>query len=130
MCLKTSQNKPLIAERDITCYKVLTKDLISPCYNKQYELGKKIISNLIEDNGEVTHGLHTYIRLDTAKNDTHYYWYDQTVRCGLIVDAPIVVECLIPRGANYYVSDSIEEYASNQLIPIKIVYDRCEDISN
>ena len=135
------QKEPNIAENDITCYKVLTKDLVSPCYNQQYVLGEKIQSVLDYSQGVVNKGLHTFACLEHACNEAKYtIWYNK--RTPKLSDkAPIVVKCIIPQGSlyysgspyysnPYYSDSSVLEFASEQLMPLEIVYDATEYICN
>lgn len=135
MCLYTTQLKPRVAKSDMTCYKVLTKDLVSPCYNQQYVLGEKIQSVLDYFQGVITEGLHTFVYLDQACYEARYtIWYNKRTP-ELSDKAPIVVKCIIPQGSLYYSSyyynsPSTVQYASNQLIPLEIVYDATENAKN
>ena len=151
MCLCTFQTSPKIAEEDITCYKVLTKDLKSPCYGQQYELGKLIKSKLVftprpicdslgnisSNSHTVNEGLHTYNDKDDAISTIRVLWVPQNNWTDVDeIYAPIVVKCIIPKGSEYYIGrafvwlHSSFEYASNQLIPKKIVYDATEASKN
>ena len=135
MCLYTTQKEPKIAEKDMTCYKVLTKDLISPCYNQQYVLGEKIQSVLDYSQDVVTKGLHTYVCLEQACYEARNTLWQNQIDPDLTDTAPIVVKCIIPQGSLYYSSryfssPSALEYASEQLIPLELVYDATEYICN
>ena len=135
MCLHTTQLKPHVAKSDMTCYKVLTKDLVSPCYNQQYVLGEKIKSVLDYSRNIVTKGLHTFARLEHACNEARYTIWQNKRTPELSDKAPIVVKCIIPQGSLYYSSHhysspSAVEYASNQLIPLEIIYDATENVKN
>ena len=135
MCLFTTQKEPKIAEKDIICYKVLTKDLVSPCYNQQYVLGEKIKSVLDNSQGVITKGLHTFVYLEQACYETRNTCWRNQRNPDLSDRAPIVVKCIIPQSSLYYSnryfsSPSALEYASEQLIPLEIVYDATEYICN
>ena len=135
MCLYTTQLKPHVAKSDMTCYKVLTKDLVSPCYNQQYVLGEKIQSVLDYSQGVVNKGLHTFACLEQACYEARNTCWRNQRNPNLSDRAPIVVKCIIPQGSLYYSSycynsPSTVEYASNQLIPLEIVYDAAEYIKN
>lgn len=135
MCLTTSQHTSFIAEKDITCYKVLTKDLVSPCYNQQYVLGEKIQSVLDNSQGVITKGLHTFVYLEQACYEARNTCWRNQINPNLSDRAPIVVKCIIPQGSLYYSnchfsSPSALEYASERLIPLEIVYDATEYICN
>ena len=95
MCLFTTQKEPNIAEKDIICYKVLTKDLISPCYSQQYVLGEKIQSVLDNSQGVITKGLHTFVYLEQACYEArNTCWLNQR-NPDLSDRAPIVVKCIL-----------------------------------
>ena len=148
MCLRTLQTSPEIAEEDIICYKVLTEDLKSPCYGQQYELGKLIKSELvltskpIYNNRKirsncVDEGLHTYSDKGDAISISRALWAPQNNWTDAFeIYAPIVVECIIPKGGEYYTGKPFVWlqtsilYASNQLIPKKIIYDATENAKN
>lgn len=148
MCLRTLQTSPKIAEEDITCYKVLTEDLKSPCYGQQYELGKLTKSELvltskpIYNNRKISsncvnEGLHTYSDKGDAIRTVYSRWTIQNNWTDVnVISAPIVVECVIPKGSEYYAGKPFVwlqtsiQYASTQLIPKKIVYDATENAKN
>jgi hypothetical protein len=135
MCLYTTQLKPRVAKSDITCYKVLTKDLVSPCYNQQYVLGEKIESVLNHFRNTITKGLHTFVYLEQACYEARNTCWRNQRNPDLSDRAPIVVKCIIPQGTLYYSSryfssPSALEYASEQLIPLELVYDATEYICN
>ena len=141
MCLYTKQWESKIAEEDITCYKVLTEDLKSPCYGQQYELGKLIKSELVLTSKPlyncVNEGLHTYSDKGDAIRTVYSRWAIQNNWTDVYeISAPIVVECVIPKGSEYYAGKPFVWlqtsilYASAQLIPKKIVYDATENAKN
>ena len=139
MCLRTMQKEPNIAENDITCYKVLTKGLISPCYSQQYVLGEKIQSVLDYSQGVITKGLHTFACLEQASYEARNTCWRNQRNPDLSNRAPIVVKCIIPQGSLYYSGSpyyshysnpSALEYASEQLTPLELVYDATEYICN
>lgn len=124
MCLITTQSQPCVAKHDIVCYKTLTEDLVSPCYDHQYVLGEKIKSVLDNSHGMVTKGLHTFVTFERAYYEAKYTKWQNQRNSKLGVYAPIVVKCIIPQGSHYYNSQFGLEYASNQLIPLEIIYDK------
>ena len=131
MCLPIRRNqKPEIAIEPIVCYKCLTEDMLSPCFEQKYELGKMLTSEFsINKKGyqdEIKKGLHTFVNEYEAKNiSKDFGWYNRiSGRIG--IQASIVVKCIIPKGATYYTAVSMivgvtYEYASNQLIPLEII---------
>lgn len=130
MCLRIPVNqKPQLATKQIICFKCLTVDMLSPCYEQKYELGKMLTSEFsikkmcAYDN--VEKGLHAYADESEAKHTAYNYtWFNQIN--GDMQKAPVVVKCEIPKGATYYkaISDTIGvnfEYASDKLIPLEII---------
>jgi hypothetical protein len=143
MCLYTKQWESKIAEEDITCYKALTKDLKSPCFGQQYKLDKLIKSKLVRNPDDyialndtiINEGLHTYKDKCDAIDTVHFRWFCVNNWTNEVheVYAPVVVECIIPKGSEYYIGEDRErckQYASNQLITKKIIYDATENAKN
>ena len=131
MCLLINKNqKPQIATEPIICYKCLTEDMLSPCYNQKYELGKMLTSEfsikIANYCDKVEKGLHTFASEFEAKNIARNFGWNNPITGYLAIPAPIVVKCKIPVGATYYKAISMNidvsyEYASNQLIPLEII---------
>ena len=124
MCLSTKQKKPTVTRKDITCYKILRKDMTSYFHNHKWELGK-LYETEMEDsldgmyhvNGTyyvhtVNWGFHSYKSLD----------YVNTEYC-LCSQPCVIVECTIPKGAKVYrgTHRMVAGYTSNQLIVNKLV---------
>lgn len=114
MCLITSQTKPLIADKDITCYKLLKKGMHSCCYDFTWELGQLYHSRIeveyspYEHSTVIQNAFHTYAFCDTVKR----------VYCSSAC-ASMIVKCTIPKGAEYYCgmhTGNDYGFASNQLI--------------
>lgn len=115
--------KVKIAETDIYCYKYVHQfdtDLRTPYYGALVEMGKTYKSKLICYTGGyrkyfwskrhyyVDHGLHTFAKLESANNKASY--------------GDVVVECIIPKGAKYYVGIfTSTSYASDKLTYIRII---------
>lgn len=132
MCLPIRRNqKPEIATEPIVCYKCLTRDLLSPCYRQQYELGNMLISEISVKKEIFTHqvekGFHTYMNMcDALYASMTFYWHNKIDKDEKDQKAPIIVKCEIPVGATYYKAISLNpgisyEYASNQLLPLEII---------
>ena len=114
MCLITSQTKPLIADKDITCYKLLKKGMHSCCYDFTWELGQLYHSRIeveyspYEHSTVIQNAFHTYAFCDTVKR----------AYCSSAC-ASMIVKCTIPKGAEYYCGMHTGDdygFASNQLI--------------
>ena len=118
MCLITKMTEAAITEKDITCYKVIRKCMLSLYYNEfKWEFGKIFTSQLevVERPGdahEIHRGLHSYGTLEGLK-DAYY----------MVTEPCLVVKCTIPSGSKVYRGkhDYIEGYASNQLIINEVV---------
>lgn len=144
MCLYTTQKEPKIAEKDITCYKVL--EICNPEWNLEssrkrksekpvlmsyfhsdfkWNMDKRYRSKLViiqrhivtcfdSKNYLVSNAFHSYQTLDTAKS---------FCKSSLILPG-VIVRCIIPKGAKYCEgmhSDGSDGYASNQIIMKEIV---------
>ena len=120
MCLYSKTKIPLIAKEDITCYKIVCRPLNSKvskydsvCFNFPinkgliYAEGEKII--LEYGYYQIGEGyLHSYTSLYHAKNTCFGYNF--------------ILECIIPKGSEYFISKDGDEYASDKLIIGKKVY--------
>ena len=120
MCLITKMTEPIIAEKDITCYKIIRKDMSSYFYPIfKWEIGKIYTSwlGVLEDigngNSNVIHqAFHSYATLEALK----MVYYKSIVPC-------LTVKCTIPKGSRVYKGrhDYIEGYASDQLIVNEVI---------
>ena len=107
MYIKNQDIKPLIAEEDITCYKVMIRDdngqLTSMIKNFPYELNKSYHSEIglhkfkTPSKGYVINtaekGFHSYKDIKNATSD--YVYCD-------IEQGKVMVKCIIPKGSIYY----------------------------
>ena len=132
MCLLINKNqKPEVATKPIICYKWLTRDMLSPCYRQKYEFNKLLTSKFSIEIGnncdKVEKGLHTFVEEFEAKRvSKEFSWWNQITGDYYPEHAPVVVKCIIPKGATYYKAESMTtgvsyEYASNQLLPLEII---------
>ena len=121
MCLVTKLEHPIVAEKPITCYKVLLhiKDkLISYIYSDfEWKMDKVHTTTLrkgekLEDGQETVYqGFHSYKDI-----------YSVLMPMTLTPYPCLAVECIIPEGAKYYVGKDgnyRDGYASEKLKPIK-----------
>ena len=124
MCLRTEQIEPQIATEDITCYKVIHKDMTSMIYKFKWEFGKvyhtKMTTSISDffKNTMVEKGFHSYSTLKETRGP-----YSRSS------DPCIVVKCTIPKDTSYYTGKHgvCEGYASekiivNDIIPLKELY--------
>jgi hypothetical protein len=132
MCLIIDKNqKPQIATEPIVCYKCLTEDMLSPCYNQKYELGKMLTSEFSIDktgyySDKVKKGLHSFAEESEAKCIAKDFCWCNQISGYSGIHTPVIVKCKIPTGAAYYKAESMSigvsyEYASNQLLPLEII---------
>lgn len=127
MCLYTNNRKPLTAEEDIICYKILvktknpfvyktpiirTKVIKIPFFKRTFKAkgDRRILfvalSNYIGTGlYEVSEGfIHTYKEIKSAKHQINYKLYE---------DKCVIFKCIIPKGTCYYESNN--EYASEKI---------------
>lgn len=120
MCLYTTQKIPTIAEKDITCYKVISKDMSSLYhYDFKWTFGKMYYS-LIEAVGlnkdcdfkQIYQAFHSYETLEDLK--TAYF---------TVTSPCLAVKCTIPKGSRVYKGrhTDLKGYASNQLIMNEVI---------
>lgn len=125
MCLRTEQIKPQIATEDITCYKVIHKDMTSLFHKEfKWEFGKVYHTEMTTDLSYffmvimVEQGFHSYSTLKATREG----YYCSSEPC-------IAVKCTIPKGSEYYtgshgVRDGYvsEKIILNEIIPLKELY--------
>lgn len=115
MCLITNMTKPIIAKEDITCYKVMRKDMSSLyhhhfkwTFGKMYTSCMEAFESLSTKNNYAIHqAFHSYETLEGLRKA----YFTVTNPC-------LAVKCTIPSGSKVYkgTHGCIEGYASNQLI--------------
>lgn len=123
--MKAEHNIPLIAEKDITCYKLVYKMPISKSFRSQFREFRywlncemRVYSLPVEwqptTEGLLHQGFHSYRTLAIAKRKLK--WHDEP---GLII-----MRCVIPKGARYfkgtgaYSIDNNEQYCSELIRPV------------
>lgn len=128
MCLVSKTDKPLIAEDDIVCYKILDRCDSFSCEYRTPFMGMKVRNAVLTGRCLMkARGKREIIRAYLGNNSYRYevnggyihtykhvpfYSYD-------IGD--IVFECVIPKGEEYYKSYDGTEYASRSIRFIKQV---------
>lgn len=138
MCLITKMTEPKIAEKDITCYKVLkiynpewevesgrkrksNKTILKSYYNPKFKwnIDKRYRSRLVieprhlTNNYSVTKAFHSYQTLESAKSFCK----------SSLIHPGVIVRCIIPKGAKYCAGEYGNEhgYASNRMIMKEII---------
>lgn len=118
------QKEPKIAEKDITCYKIIRKNMTSLIYGGEitWDFGKVYKTTM--KSTEVETRISEKIRI--VKQGFHSYKSHEDVKEGYsqVVGIPcIIVECTIPKGALYYDGYHYKEdgFTSNQLIVNKVI---------
>ena len=119
MCLRTEQLEPTIVNKDITCYKVISKDMSSLYHNDfKWKFGKvytswvEAINDTEGHNKEIYQAFHSYKTLEDLKKA----YFSATRPC-------LTVKCTIPKGSTVYTGkhDYLKGYASNQLIINEVI---------
>jgi len=120
MCFIVHPNyfKPKIAEQDIECYKLGSlKDgkFVSKFLNYVYEFGKiqpkielKISPCTSTSEYKITYGYHSLMAIPPYSR-----YIVQLNYC--------YVNCIIPKGAVYFVNPDVQEYVSSQIIIQEII---------
>ena len=125
MCLRTEQLKPQIATEDITCYKIICKDMSSLFHPEfKWEFGKVYHTEMITTYSsflretQIEQGFHSYLTL----RETREAYYSSTEPC-------IAVKCTIPKDTSYYTGKhgvrkgyASEKIIINEIIPVKELY--------
>lgn len=126
MCLVTKSEHPIVAEKPITCYKVLwnntRKNKLCSFFYSEFEWKMDEVHNtslqegekLEDGRGTVYQGFHSYKSLHSA---IMFISQNPLSSC-------VVAECIIPKGAKYYVGEdghNRDGYASDKLMPIEVI---------
>lgn len=120
MCLFTDQLEPKIADKDIVCYKMVTKSRIKGTYVSEYRRFKYITEKLYTNNIDIKN---SEIVLKTISpllgvysiSDFMFHSYQSPYKYSLRADT--LVKCIIPKGAYYFegMHNRCRGYASSQI---------------
>ena len=120
MCLITKMKEPTIAEKDIICYKVISKDMTSLYhvdfkweFGKLYETEMKQTDNPWIEDTMIDEGFHSY----KSYKDVKKGYFMSITPC-------MIVECTIPIGTMYFEGChgyDTSGYASDQLIINRVI---------
>ena len=127
MCFRSKKFPKLkIAKRNITCYKVLSKDLSSPFMLEEYVVNEvkessldKIERDYLNDTYNIEEGLHSYtanckfVKFDCGGFFQVRTKFDKQIM--IYLDSYTVFKSIIPKGARYYCNND-GEYVSDKLI--------------
>ncbi len=121
MCFTIKTRRKLKAKKDIICYKLVYEDL-TPLYNFndgfKYKLNKLENDKGKKDILRINKSVYEYPNIDIG-----FHSYKTKKMCKFvriyIYNKNIIIECIIPKGAHYYVNN--KEYVSDQIKPIKII---------
>ena len=124
MCLIVNNPIPKIADKDIVCYKMVTKYRIKGVYLSEYQSFEYIIGRLYTNNIDVKHSealLQTIYRKDTSLTGTYsisdfmFHSYQSPYKYSIRADT--IVKCVIPKGAYYFEGkhNGRRGYASSQI---------------
>ena len=118
MCLTNlTTKKPLIAEKDIICWKVViieNEEILSSYKNFKYTFNELFEEELMKkSNGDISKGFHSFKTKKDAKWESTLWGDDSN---------EVVVKCIIPKGAKYYegLFGKDKAYASNSIKLIKL----------
>ena len=109
MCLIIDQLEPKIADKDIVCYKMVTKSRIKGVYISEYRRFKYITEKLYTNNIDIKNSkalLHTIYRKDTSLTGIYsisgfmFHSYQSPYKYSLRADT--IVKCVMPKGAYYF----------------------------
>lgn len=124
MCLVTKLEHPIVAEKPITCYKVLWHvgvDKLHSYFHSAFTWEMdKVHTTTLRKGEKLENGLETVYQGFHSYKDLHstmIFLSTTQLTC-------VAVECIIPKGAKYYVGEDGEHregYASNELIPRKVM---------
>lgn len=123
MCLYLKNTKKYTASENIEVFKRFlkpsrenTKTIVTPYMNKRLHKNKlletkigKIMPSVINVNGYIDQGFHSYSKLSTATNRSRLH--------SPFTGYEVIYCCIIPKGAEYYIGKG-DEIVSNQLIII------------
>lgn len=117
MCLITNQTKPLIAGKDIKCYKFLKRyegRLRSPFYTFVWEKGK-LEKTILHKNGwgEVHKGFHAHMSKKILRKNIREKRAFRDIKRFQRIAKKVFI---IPKGSEYYMNENKEEIVSNQII--------------
>ena len=120
MCLFTDQLEPKIADKDIVCYKMVTKSRIKGTYVSEYRRFKYITEKLYTNNIDIKN---SKIVLKTISpllgvysiSDFMFHSYQSPYKYSFRADT--IVKCIIPKGAYYFegMHNRCRGYASSQI---------------
>lgn len=111
MCLFSPQYEPGIADKDITCYKLVDmysdrREFLSEFFNFEYKLGTEYKEkNFQERNhaGGIDRGFHSYSNLKDVEFELRYHRHRKRLIPSLNVCIQgVVLKCVIPAGARYW----------------------------
>lgn len=118
MCLITKMAEPTIAEKDITCYKVIRKDMSSLLYPEfEWDFGWIYTSPIkVFERTDNTHAIYQALHSYKTLEDLKRAYYTAIVPC-------LAVECTIPKGTAFYKGKHIdlEGYASGKLMIDEVI---------
>ena len=120
MCLITDQLEPKIADKDIVCYKMVTKSRIKGVYISEYRRFKYITEKLYTNNIDIKNS-ETVLKTISpligiySISDFMFHSYKSPYKYSLRADT--LVKCIIPKGAYYFegMHNRLWGYSSSQI---------------
>ena len=115
-------NRPLIAEKDIICYKKLQQvgndAYVTPCTDTQIPI--ECIQDKVPFKAEILHKIIFIWRHILGFSDCVEDGFIHTFKEDDVYSSYIVFECIIPKGTKYFIGTN-DDYASEQIIFIRRV---------
>ena len=122
MCLIIDQLEPKIADKDIVCYKMVTKSRIKGVYISEYRRFKYITEKLYTNNIkiELSYKLIKYkVLFGHFIEEGMFHSYVSHLYPEILRPLPnhTLLKCIIPKGAYYFKGyfDDCPSYASSQI---------------
>lgn len=146
----TSYHNPEIhkAEKDISCYKIVNRNLTSFYYTDfPYKLNEIHITELDAPkfntfNFIISKGFHSYspnqckIEYYKRKNKPGLYigsiytiYSKKAILDSLPANDTVILECVIPKDSLYYINEH-GEIVSNRIKPLKVIKEECVGLEN
>ena len=123
MCLVTIQLEPKIADKDIICYKMVTKSKIKGVYISEYRRFKYITEKLYTNNLDIRFANKSIKRSFYKRfyiiEEGMFHSYVSHLYPEILRPLPnhTLLKCIIPKGTYYFKGffESFPSYASSQI---------------
>lgn len=117
MCLISKQGKAYIAKEDIETYKLLIRTVddtyITPFRRKEVVLGERMVADGENELPQYEDG---FVRIGGGYIHSYLKVLDDGINLYDLSQWIVLVKCVIPKGAEYYVDAGLKEICSKELI--------------